>query len=381
MNSVWSTSALGALPLQISIAAAVLIAALCAVQGMASARNQSSLTVWCVASICWLLAPPALLGGFEGALSSVPLTLTPAIAAVSTWWVARQLIIRPSTTRAESPIVGGALGLMVGAALFSGLAGGWLEAQSGPSTAAAAAAAAAGLILEGRRLKDRSLQRWLGITVGLLASGSAGIWTLNTIHWPCCEGMAPFVTPAWVLCLTLAVLGLHQTHDRACILKQAAIDGLTGLSRREALFTYFKSLGLRADQSVAVIMVDADHFKQINDQHGHAAGDAVLARLGQVIASNVRDADLAARYGGEEFCVVLAAEEAQTVRGVAERLVREVSRSRIVLNEHLTLQVTVSAGYAIGTAGDLASCFRAADTALYAAKQAGRDRALGVASR
>jgi len=264
---------------------------------------------------------------------------------------------------------------MACATLMTAFVIGWFDLEAGASTSAAAAAAV--LTLEARRMKDRTLRRWLALTILLLVAGSLAI-TLG--QSPCCSELAPFVTPVWVLSLTLVFLGYYQTHEQTRLLKQAALDGLTGLSRREALFSYFKSLGLRADQRIAVIMIDADHFKQINDRHGHAAGDTVLARLGQVISSNVRDADLAARYGGEEFCVVLTAEEALTVGGVAERLVRQVGVTQIDLDGTTAIQVSISAGYATGTAGDLAGCFRAADTALYAAKQAGRDRALGAAA-
>jgi len=375
MMSLWSTETLSVIPLQLSVAVAILVIALCAVQALATARPRSCLTVWCVAAICWLLAAPALMDGLDSAAASAFLTLAPALAAVSTWWAIRQMIAIPVKSTSNSSITGSAVGVMACGTLITAFAIGWFDLEAGASTSAAAAAAV--LTLEARRLKDRALRRWLALSVLLLVAGSMAIILGQS---PCCSELAPFVTPVWVLSMTLVFLGYYQTNEQTRLLKQAALDGLTGLSRREALFSYFQSLGLRADQRIAVIMIDADHFKQINDRHGHAAGDTVLARLGQVISSNVRDADLAARYGGEEFCVVLTADEALTVGGVAERLVRQVGGTRIDLDGTTAVQVSISAGYAIGTAGDLAGCFRAADTALYAAKQAGRDRALGAAA-
>ncbi len=145
--------------------------------------------------------------------------------------------------------------------------------------------------------------------------------------------------------------------------EDAEVDQLTGLPNRRVLG---RALGrLRTDD--AVIMLDLDHFKPLNDTEGHAAGDQVLRAFGQAIANATRARDLAGRYGGEEFLIVLSAtEEVPDADGFLHRLRAEWERVR-------PYAVSFSAG--IATAGtDPSETFERADAAMYAAKRAGRDR-------
>jgi diguanylate cyclase (GGDEF)-like protein len=124
---------------------------------------------------------------------------------------------------------------------------------------------------------------------------------------------------------------------------------------------------------LAAIMLDLDHFKQVNDLHGHDRGDEVLAAVGTAITSCVRESDFAGRYGGEEFLILLPESDREGALVTAERLRGAISRLRIP-QENLT--VTASLGLAIMpedavTGADL---LRRADRALYAAKRAGRNR-------
>jgi diguanylate cyclase (GGDEF)-like protein len=136
----------------------------------------------------------------------------------------------------------------------------------------------------------------------------------------------------------------------------------------------FERVG-RYQNAFSVLMVDADHFKRINDEHGHPVGDEVLRMLARVLMEETRDGDVAARYGGEEFIVALSRTAATAAHAVAERI-----RERIVLQrvpvESGTLSVTVSIGVAVARPGEtgIADMIRRADHALYEAKRAGRNR-------
>ena len=109
-------------------------------------------------------------------------------------------------------------------------------------------------------------------------------------------------------------------------------DGLTSCLNRRALFERLDeqwSVVRRYDSALACIMLDIDHFKSINDQHGHAAGDQVLARIGKVLKETTRGSDLVGRYGGEEFCIILPRSDLAQTAAVAEKLRRAVAHEVI----------------------------------------------------
>lgn len=147
----------------------------------------------------------------------------------------------------------------------------------------------------------------------------------------------------------------------------ASTDPLTGLLNRRMLD---RALGRLGDDET-VIIIDLDHFKQVNDERGHGAGDDVLRAFGAVLRDNLRERDLVGRYGGEEFVLVIA--PPSQAEAVLERL-----RDEWIANR--PQPVTFSAGIA-GFAGDATSTLRAADQALYRAKDAGRDRWLWAEGR
>jgi len=152
---------------------------------------------------------------------------------------------------------------------------------------------------------------------------------------------------------------------------QAHHDPLTGLlNRRGMLHEVERALSGGRVRSLAVITMDIDHFKAINDIHGHPAGDRVLNLLGTVIRGHVRAGDIAARLGGEEFVVVLASVPLDRSLALAERIRRGFATSGVVGG-----WLSLSAGVAIGPSSTpLPELLRRADEALYEAKQAGRDR-------
>ena len=125
-----------------------------------------------------------------------------------------------------------------------------------------------------------------------------------------------------------------------------------------------------------MIIIDLDHFKRLNDAHGHAAGDAVLRHVGQRLAASVRAVDVAGRYGGEEFLVVLPETGPDAAASLAEKLRRAVGGSEVRLPDGEMVSVTLSAGVAGGQGEllDLDALVRDADAALYSAKALGRDQ-------
>jgi diguanylate cyclase (GGDEF)-like protein len=122
---------------------------------------------------------------------------------------------------------------------------------------------------------------------------------------------------------------------------------------------------------LSLLLIDIDDFKALNDQHGHAAGDAVLERIGQVMNTAIRESDLLARYGGEEF-VVLAATDPEGAVNLAEKLRMQIGNTAIPIDDDAVVFVTVSVGVS-RYKGDRKAFFRDADRALYAAKAAGKN--------
>jgi len=160
---------------------------------------------------------------------------------------------------------------------------------------------------------------------------------------------------------------------------QATHDALTGLWNRKAILEILRKELDRSRREAAplgLIMLDLDHFKQINDTYGHQAGDAVLHEVARMMVASLRSYDSAGRYGGEEFLMVLPGCDEQEAAGIAERL-RLLSASYSFESSQGALEVTVSLGVA-STDGSkdsgMDSLIRAADEALYHAKRLGRNR-------
>jgi diguanylate cyclase (GGDEF)-like protein len=161
----------------------------------------------------------------------------------------------------------------------------------------------------------------------------------------------------------------------------ASTDALTGLpNRRQFDATLHKEWyrALRDATPMALLMIDLDRFKSLNDRFGHQVGDAFLARVGQVIRDNVRRAgDLAARYGGEEFAVVLPGTAAAGALEIAEHIRRAVEATPtadLIEGGHpLSVSIGVAAAVALAGGGS-ATLVRSADSALYQAKRNGRNR-------
>lgn len=163
---------------------------------------------------------------------------------------------------------------------------------------------------------------------------------------------------------------LREDLDRS--LELAVTDPLTGLRNRRYVRWHLEALLRTSD--AAVLLLDVDRFKAINDSFGHAAGDEILREVAGRLKAQLRATDVIARYGGEEFLIVLAAESADYAVTVAERLRRAVQAEPFSVGT-TRLAVSASIGLAIAPAGSPAdSAICAADAALYRAKALGRDR-------
>jgi len=159
-------------------------------------------------------------------------------------------------------------------------------------------------------------------------------------------------------------------------------DSLTGLANRRALATHMQIP--ERDWTGAVLLIDIDHFKRVNDEHGHDRGDLVLIALSEILRANTRDADRVLRWGGEEFLIVSQDLGIDDALALAERIRRAFAERRFRGHDGSPLQVTCSIGIAglpvhAECVGDLDASITLADFAMYRAKREGRDRVYATA--
>jgi diguanylate cyclase (GGDEF)-like protein len=182
-----------------------------------------------------------------------------------------------------------------------------------------------------------------------------------------------FVDASFVCLLGLAACCYVLMHSDIRQRAEAILDPLTGLLNRKALMGRFAELAEQAaltGEPVALVLVDVDHFKDVNDDHGHERGDAVLKEVAYVMRRSLRSFELVYRLGGDEFLIVLPGADLGTARELAERV-----REALELARPGGLLITASVGVA-STQGSVSfeDLFREVDTALYRAKGAGRNR-------
>ena len=173
----------------------------------------------------------------------------------------------------------------------------------------------------------------------------------------------------------------HQRQRAVELAAVAELDPLTGLGNRRHLDRRCAELlpaAARDSQPLSLALLDIDHFKQVNDRHGHAVGDHVLTAVAQLLRDNTRSGDVLARHGGEEFVVVLPGMGAERAAEVCERLRKSVAACAFAEHGLGAGAITVSIGLASAGSYHLQGLLHAADVALYRAKREGRDRvALG----
>lgn len=191
----------------------------------------------------------------------------------------------------------------------------------------------------------------------------------------------------FIVAASIGFLSMVHDRQRREALELMRRDGLTGLYTRSAFFELAEQVdNASSPEAYAVVMVDIDHFKRINDTYGHAGGDVTLAHAGRLIASSVRISDIAGRYGGEEFCILLrGCDEAQAAQ-FAQRLVSQSRQQTVRLRDGRNATFTLSAGYAYrstssatsGRRETLNEALERADQALYRAKRGGRNQAIAA---
>lgn len=229
------------------------------------------------------------------------------------------------------------------------------------------------------------LGRRLGLGVSVLVMGIAAL-----IYWrrfAAEPALMEVAAVANVVIYGLTVLALSHVYEfsrersELALRRFAATDPLTSLANRgefERLFKREQSLAQRGGAPLSLLLVDLDHFKDINDAFGHGGGDAALVAVAGVIKESLRGSDWACRLGGEEFAVLLPGTAGAGARKIAERLRAAIAGAEIAYGEE-TIQVTASIGLAeLGPDGeDLERVYQTADARLYESKKAGRNRVTG----
>jgi len=182
-----------------------------------------------------------------------------------------------------------------------------------------------------------------------------------------------------VVAMYSAFQDITGRKNREMLLKNQAIrDPLTSLYNRR----YFEEevfnrilIAKTARESYSILMIDADHFKRVNDTYGHKTGDKVLIELASTAERALRDNDIVARYGGEEFVIFLDKADAEKAQSVAERLRQSISSIVVYSDEGEEVRFTVSIGISSSEVSDnVETLIKTADEALYRAKQTGRNR-------
>jgi two-component system, cell cycle response regulator len=229
------------------------------------------------------------------------------------------------------------------------------------------------------------------ISAGLLAFGeylaivyfAATHWDLNSpIYAPYAYGLFGWSAQIsrLILMLTAAALSLSLVFRSQKLLQLATSDPLTGLFNRgyvDDRFAVELSRARRYGKVLTIAVIDADHFKSLNDTHGHLSGDLVLRKIGATLRDSFRQSDTAGRYGGEEFVVILPETDIETAQRKLEFLRELVANTSIALGTRgEKVQVTISAGLASfpHDGEDAAELFALADERMFQAKREGRNR-------
>ncbi|WP_139792338.1 GGDEF domain-containing protein [Henriciella litoralis] len=174
--------------------------------------------------------------------------------------------------------------------------------------------------------------------------------------------------------LAQAMQQLEKAH--AELANRARMDLLTGLLNREAFLSRIRRFQERKT-SGAMLMVDLDHFKQINDTYGHQAGDEALKLVSKAIMDATRDEDIVGRIGGEEFGIFVPGENIQLARIIAERVRLSIAQIEFIPEPGSKIDITASIGVAQGSwSTQLSELFRRADDGMYDAKNSGRNRVM-----
>ena len=224
----------------------------------------------------------------------------------------------------------------------------------------------------GARFETRGVLAGLFYTLVLLAASTFLVDPTGALDNP------EYVIFAGALVLAVTLLGGAVVQSDREHRREAVLDPLTGLLNRTALAQRVAELEQQSRQSdswIGCLVADIDHFKRINDTHGHAVGDAVLQGIAYRLRNSLRAFDLIYRVGGEEFVVILPGADEHKTREIAERL-----RESVCAEPETGVPVTVSFGAAAVRGGfNFQTLYTRADSALYDAKRGGRNRVISAA--
>ncbi len=287
----------------------------------------------------WTLIPLLLaIAAFRVADTRTPTVRRPEYALLAAW-VLSELILAASVAVSGGPLV--------------------------PTTAWLAIP----VLTLGARFSNRGIALGVGVSLTLLVAVELGVDAHAVVADP------PLLIAPLALIVCVAMFQTVLMRSEIRLRDEVVIDSLTGMLNRRALLHRVEELEQQSKvirQPVSVIVADIDRFKQFNDGHGHAAGDALLVDLSYQLRKTLRAFDLCYRTGGEEFLVLLPGADLSQAALLAEQL-REAAAGL----ERDSGQVTMSFGVAASTASeafDYETVFGEADAALYEAKRAGRDR-------
>jgi len=261
----------------------------------------------------------------------------------------------------------------------------------GPYTAASGLIAVAALLLGMVLLERRSL--WIAVTAWFLS--------MFAIHFASRAGALPFLSlfqaslgqsdlakvaaeravAAALIYIPLAVVMDHLIsvwrQDERSLYEAAQFDSLTGAYTRGFAMAVMQRAVLKARgdaKPLGVLMLDLDHFKRINDAHGHARGDLVLKQTTHAVQSTLRAGDIVGRFGGEEFVILLPGADVKQATGAAERCRAAVETMKIPDAPYLSVTASVGVAAFPDHGEDLDGLLQASDRAMYAAKANGRNR-------
>ncbi|MGZ5907477.1 MAG: GGDEF domain-containing protein [Reyranella sp.] len=205
--------------------------------------------------------------------------------------------------------------------------------------------------------------------------------TTETYYDPL-HGIASIVVSISIFCLTMAMMMMANERVSTQYQKRALTDELTGLPNRRSFLEQAECFGKRPARNrppASILMMDLDHFAQVNERLGHAGGDQALMMFAGLLRDHVRPTDIVARYGGEEFCAVLIGVDVPEATRIAERLRAAVAAQAFDVRGH-DHRITVSIGVTAFRNGDLQASLRGADEALYRAKANGRNQVVNNVS-